>query len=65
MRARRAHPVIGRKERLDELSAALVNGISSHVLDYDDTHLKTIIHPAGPVASAMLAVAEGRAVSGK
>jgi 2-methylcitrate dehydratase PrpD len=56
--------VIGRSERLDELHAALVNGISSHVLDYDDTHLKTIIHPAGPVASAILAVAEGRHVSG-
>ena len=57
--------VLGRKERLDELSAALVNGISSHVLDYDDTHLKTIVHPAGPVASALLAVAEGRGVDGK
>lgn len=56
--------VIGRTERLDELHAALMNGISSHVLDYDDTHLKTIIHPAGPVASAILAVAESRAVSG-
>jgi 2-methylcitrate dehydratase PrpD len=56
--------VIGRSERLDELHAALVNGISSHVLDYDDTHLKTIIHPAGPVASAILAVAESRNVSG-
>ncbi|UHD44984.1 MmgE/PrpD family protein [Aureimonas altamirensis] len=57
--------VIGRGDRLDALHAALVNGISSHVLDYDDTHLKTIIHPAGPVASAILAVSEGRAVSGK
>jgi 2-methylcitrate dehydratase PrpD len=57
--------VIGRVDRLDELHAALVNGISSHVLDYDDTHLKTIIHPAGPVASAILAVAEGRAISGR
>jgi 2-methylcitrate dehydratase PrpD len=57
--------VIGRGERLDELHAALMNGISSHVLDYDDTHLKTIIHPAGPVASAILAVAETRAVSGR
>jgi 2-methylcitrate dehydratase PrpD len=56
--------VMGRSERLDELHAALVNGISSHVLDFDDTHLKTIIHPAGPVASAILAVAEGRNVSG-
>ncbi|WP_102959459.1 MmgE/PrpD family protein [Mangrovicella endophytica] len=56
--------VIGRADRLDELHAALVNGISSHVLDYDDTHLKTIIHPAGPVASAILAVSEGRGISG-
>lgn len=57
--------VIGRSERLDALHAALVNGISSHVLDYDDTHLKTIIHPAGPVASALLALAELRPMSGR
>lgn len=56
--------VLGRQERLDPLHAALLNGISSHVLDYDDTHLKTIIHPAGPVASALLAVAETRPISG-
>ncbi len=30
----------------------------SHTFDFDDTHLKTIIHPAGPVASAALALAE-------
>lgn len=57
--------VLGRGERLDPLHAALLNGITSHVLDYDDTHLKTIIHPAGPVASALLAVAETRPVSGE
>lgn len=56
--------VLGRRERLDPLHAALLNGISSHVLDYDDTHLKTIIHPAGPVASALLAIAETRPVTG-
>lgn len=56
--------VIGRAERFDALHTALVNGISSHVLDYDDTHLKTIIHPAGPVASAALAVAELKPVTG-
>ncbi|MDE8349628.1 MAG: MmgE/PrpD family protein [Acidocella sp.] len=32
--------------RLDPLHAALMNGISSHVFDYDDTHLRTVIHPA-------------------
>jgi 2-methylcitrate dehydratase PrpD len=56
--------LIGRSERLDALHAALLNGIASHVLDFDDTHLKTIIHPAGPVASAILALAEERGVGG-
>jgi len=57
--------VLGRPEKLDALHAALLNGITSHVLDYDDTHLKTIIHPAGPVASALLALAEIRPLSGR
>ncbi|KAI2621009.1 2-methylcitrate dehydratase PrpD [Hypomontagnella submonticulosa] len=42
----------------DAQVAAFVNGIASHVDDYDDTHLATIIHPSGVVASALLAVAE-------
>lgn len=61
----RVATILGRGERLDVLHAALVNGISSHVLDYDDTHLKTIIHPAGPVASALLALSEARPMSGR
>ncbi len=61
----RVATVIGRGERLDVLHASLVNGISSHVLDFDDTDLETIIHPAGPVASAILALAEKRPVSGE
>lgn len=56
--------VLGRRERIDVLHAALLNGISSHVFDFDDTHLKTIIHPAGPVASAALALAEYKPISG-
>ena len=50
--------VLGRAERVDMASAALLNGISSHTFDFDDTHLATIIHPAGPVASAALALGE-------
>lgn len=56
--------VLGRTERVDALHAALLNGLSSHVFDFDDTHLRTIIHPAGPVAAALLALAEHRPVSG-
>ena len=57
--------VLGRKERVDMASAALINGISSHTFDFDDTHLKTIIHPAGPVASALLALGEHLGSSGR
>jgi 2-methylcitrate dehydratase PrpD len=57
--------VLGRRERMDVMHAALMNGISSHIFDFDDTHLKTVIHPAGPVASAILALAEYRPVSGR
>jgi 2-methylcitrate dehydratase PrpD len=60
----RAATVLGRTERLDLLHAALLNGMSSHVLDFDDTHLQTIIHPAGPVAPALLALAERRKITG-
>jgi 2-methylcitrate dehydratase PrpD len=57
--------VLGRKEQVDMASAALINGITSHTFDFDDTHLKTIIHPAGPVASAVLALAEHKGLSGR
>ena len=57
--------VLGRSEKVDMASAALINGITSHTFDFDDTHLKTIIHPAGPVASAALALAEHLGSSGR
>src|SRR5678815_2745298 len=57
--------VLGRSEGVDMASAALLNGITSHTFDFDDTHLKTIIHPAGPVASAALALAERHRTTGR
>ncbi|MDB5990388.1 MAG: 2-methylcitrate dehydratase [Herbaspirillum sp.] len=57
--------LLGRKERFDIMNAAFINGVSSHIFDFDDTHLKTIIHPGGPVISAILALSEYRPVSGK
>jgi 2-methylcitrate dehydratase PrpD len=57
--------VLGRGFRTDLLNATLLNGIASHVFDFDDTHLKTIIHPAGPVASGLLALAEMRPMTGR
>ncbi len=57
--------LIGRRERVDALHAALINGMSAHVLDFDDTHLRTLLHPSVPVASALLALAERQPLSGR
>ena len=57
--------LLGRGERTDVLHAALINGISSHVLDFDDTHPDTLVHPSGPVAAAILALAEHRDLTGR
>jgi 2-methylcitrate dehydratase PrpD len=57
--------VLGRGDRLDIMLAALMNGATSHTFDFDDTHLKTVIHPSGPVASALLALSERKRLNGK
>src|SRR5262245_49190621 len=57
--------LLGRTERLDELHAALINGISSHVFEYDDTTPKNYIHPSPPVASALFAHAGVHKVRGE
>ncbi len=56
--------LLGRSEKLDIFKAAFINCIASCIADYDDTHLATIIHPTGPVASTLLALAEHRKAAG-
>lgn len=57
--------VLGRRERSDPLLASLLNGLSSHVHDYDDTLPKNYIHASCPVASALFAYASVNKVSGR
>lgn len=56
--------VVNCNRRLDLPSTALVNAVSSSVLDFDDTHLRTVIHPSVPVASAAVALAEHLSATG-
>jgi 2-methylcitrate dehydratase PrpD len=56
--------VIGRSERPDALNAAFLNAVSANVLEYDDTHLPTVMHPGAPIIPALLALAERQQVSG-
>ena len=57
--------ILGRAERTDPLHASLMNGISSHVYDFDDTTPKNYVHPTSPVASALFAYASANRVSGR
>ncbi|WNG87960.1 MmgE/PrpD family protein [Mycobacterium sp. ITM-2016-00317] len=50
--------VLGRAETLTPPWAALVNGLTAHVEDFDDTYLACILHPGAPVVPAALAAAE-------
>ena len=56
--------ILGRGERFDTLTATCINGTSSNRLDFDDTHLRTVIHPSVPIAAALVALAEYRPVTG-
>jgi len=56
--------VLGRAGQTDPLLAALLNGISSHVHDYDDTTPSNYIHPTSPVASALFSYASMHPVTG-
>ncbi len=51
--------------KLPARAAALVNGATSHALDYDDTHFAHIGHPSVAVFSAALAIAEREGASGE
>jgi len=57
--------LICRAEKFDPANAALIHAFTSNILDYDDTHWPTGIHPAGIVASALVAWASQTVVSGE
>jgi 2-methylcitrate dehydratase PrpD len=56
--------VLGTSHRLRVTDAALVNGISCHALDFDDTHVPTILHPTTPLYAAGTPLAEWRGAGG-
>ena len=55
---RPAASAVGMPEKLPAAEAAFVNGVLAHSLDFDDTHLPSILHPSASVAPAALATAE-------
>jgi 2-methylcitrate dehydratase PrpD len=56
---------IGLAQRTSAPTAAFVNGVLAHSLDFDDTHLPSILHPSASVVPACLAVGEHRGSTGQ
>lgn len=49
---------IGIAHQVPAAWAAFANGVTAHSLDYDDTHLPSVLHPSAAVVPAALAAAE-------
>jgi 2-methylcitrate dehydratase PrpD len=50
--------IVGEPTAISAIWAAFGNGVLAHSLDYDDTHLPSIIHPSASVIPAAMSVAE-------
>lgn len=57
--------VIAYGDRSSCMNAALMNAAMSHILELDDVHKASILHPAAPIMPAALAVAEKEDADGK
>ncbi len=62
------HPqatAVGVPEKVTAAQAAFANGVLAHSLDYDDTHLPSVLHPSASVVPAALAAAEHVGATGE
>lgn len=56
---------VGVPGRVPASRAAFVNGVLAHSLDYDDTHLPSVLHPSASVVPAVLAYAQAKNLGGR
>ena len=57
--------IFGLDKKFSARAAAMINGATSHALDYDDTHFCYVGHPSVAVLPATLALSEKFRLSGK
>ncbi len=57
--------IIGCGDRVGVTSAALANGALSQALQYDETHIESIVHMSSPIIGAALAIGDWQTVSGR
>ncbi|MGC5051720.1 MmgE/PrpD family protein [Micromonospora sp. DT48] len=56
--------VVGLPDAVPAAQAAFGNGVLAHSLDYDDTHLPSVLHPSAAVVPAALAAAQAAGADG-
>ena len=56
---------VGTGGKLPATLAAFVNGVLAHSLDYDDTHLPSVLHPSASVVPAALAAGQAAGAGGQ
>lgn len=55
----------GSMEKVPAHSAAFCNGTLAHSLDFDDTHLPSVLHPSATVVPTLLAIGETVGATGR
>ena len=56
---------VGLPGRVPAALAGFLNGVLAHSLDYDDTHLPSVLHPSASVIPAALAAAQAAGADGQ
>jgi 2-methylcitrate dehydratase PrpD len=57
--------ILGDAEDVSPTAAAFVNGVMTAVLEFDDTHIESFIHPTAPVVAVAFPECHRRCVSGR
>lgn len=58
-------PIFGSSEKAGLIGSTWANSALSHILDFDDTHLESIVHPSAPVIPTTLMLAMNDGLSGQ
>lgn len=56
--------LLGRGMRADGLTASLINALAGAAYSFDDTYSDAMLHPAGPIISALIVLAQREVVDG-
>jgi 2-methylcitrate dehydratase PrpD len=56
--------ILGDRQAVSPMAAAFVNGVMTAVLEFDDTHIESFIHPTAPVVSVAFPECTRRRVTG-